>query len=202
MKKIITFGHTKGGVGKSTLAWHTAHALLNTGKKVTLVDLDFQQTLFFVHALSENPKIEVLQPRSASELIEIFEESHGYLVVDVGGFDSDLNRIALRYSEKIVVPISNSITEIIGFKTYEAILEECEIKGSVNLLLNNIHPLTQNFDELLEATKTKLKHTSILKTVIRNNKMYKESMAQGKSVFDYKNEKCIKAIEDLKNELI
>jgi hypothetical protein len=32
--------------------------------------------------------------------------------------------------------------------------------------------------------------------------MYKESMAQGKSVFDYKNEKCIKAIEDLKNELI
>ena len=45
---IITVAHTKGGVGKSTLAWNLAHSLLEKGEKVTIIDLDFQQTLFFI----------------------------------------------------------------------------------------------------------------------------------------------------------
>ena len=43
---IITIAHTKGGVGKSTLAWNLAHSLKATGKIVRIVDLDFQQTFF------------------------------------------------------------------------------------------------------------------------------------------------------------
>ena len=139
---IITIGHTKGGVGKSTLAWNLAHALVNDGKKVTIIDLDFQQTLFFINAIAkmnEQKTIEVLQPQSGSELLEIFDAHNGYLIVDVGGFDNDINRIALSRANKILVPISTSVTEVIGFKTFEAILDDIDAT-SINIVLNNIHP--------------------------------------------------------------
>jgi len=40
--KIISFFNNKGGVGKTTLAFHTASALAESGKKVVIIDLDPQ----------------------------------------------------------------------------------------------------------------------------------------------------------------
>jgi chromosome partitioning protein len=199
---IITIGHSKGGVGKSTIAYNLAYSLLQTDEKVTIIDLDFQQTLFFIHSLAEFPACDVLQPKSASELIEIFEDHHGYLIVDVGGFDSDINRIALNYADKVIVPISNSVTDVIGFKTFEAILDEIDPKGSINLLLNNIHPLCTHFDDVKEATQTTLEHTKLLDTVIRNRKIYKDSLVTGQSVFDFKDKKAISEIIGLRDEIV
>lgn len=200
--EIIVLGHSKGGVGKSTIAFNLAHSLFNAGEEVKIVDLDFQQTLFFINSLNDFPAIQVVQPQNASELIEIFNtETTGYLVVDLGGFDSDINRIALSYADVVIVPISNSITDVIGFKTFEAILDEIEIKGSINLLLNNIHPLAKNFDEIKEATKTNLAHTNLLETIIRNRKIYKDSLVAGESVFSFKDEKAIKEITGLRDEI-
>jgi len=181
---IITIAHTKGGVGKSTLAWNLAHSIKAKDEKVTIVDLDFQQTLFFINSIRDKEDMEVLQPQTGSELIDIFEAYDGYLVVDVGGFDNDINRIALSWADKIVVPISNSVTEVIGYKTFEAILEEID-NPFVSVVLNNIHPLTKNFNEIHKAIAT-AEHTTLLKTIIRNRKVYKDSLGDGKSVFDTK----------------
>ncbi|MDO8289060.1 MAG: ParA family protein [Parvibaculum sp.] len=43
--KIITIFNNKGGVGKTTLTYHLAHALGELGKKILLVDLDPQCNL-------------------------------------------------------------------------------------------------------------------------------------------------------------
>ncbi|RYY22777.1 MAG: ParA family protein [Sphingomonadales bacterium] len=46
--KIVTVFNNKGGVGKTTLTYHLAHALGELGKKVLLVDLDPQCNLTIV----------------------------------------------------------------------------------------------------------------------------------------------------------
>lgn len=199
---ILTVAHTKGGVGKSTLAWNLAASLLEDKRKVTIVDLDFQQTLYFIKSINENSILEVKQPQTADELIEIFEnyKDDEYIIVDVGGFDNDINRIAISWADKVVVPISNSVTEVIGFKTFEAILEEID-NPFIYVVLNNIHPLTKNFEEIAKAIGVK-PNIQLLSSIIRNRKIYKEILCEGKSVFDTKDTDAQEEIKRLKDELI
>jgi len=200
---IITIAHTKGGVGKSTTCWNLAHALKKRGKEVTIVDLDFQQTLYFINRIRVSSGLggmDVVQPQSVEELIELFENHEGYLVVDVGGFDNDINRTAISWSDKIVVPISNSVTEVLGFKTFEGILKEID-NPFVYVALNNIHPLTKNFDEIKEAIGES-ENIHLLNSIIRNRKIYKESLGNGKSVLDVKDEVAQGEILALCDELL
>ncbi len=199
MAKIITVAHTKGGVGKSTLAFNLAYALYEAGEVVRIVDLDFQQTLFFVNGLNEDSKMEVLQPQTADELLDIFEDNHGYLIVDLGGFDSDINRLAMSKSDKILIPVSSSVTEIIGFQTFKAILKDIDAT-SINIVLNNIHPRLKDFSTIEQIVQGE--NMKLLKTVIRNRSIYKDSLGFGKSVFDTGNKQAIEEIERLRDELI
>ena len=196
---ILTVAHTKGGAGKSTIAWNLAHALKSKDKKVSIVDLDFQQTLFFVNSMREVQDIEVLQPQTTDELIELFENYDGHLVVDIGGFDSDINRTAISWADKILVPISASITEVIGFKTFEGILKEID-NPFINIVLNNIHPLTKNFDVIKEAIGDN-PNTKLLNSIVRARKIYKDTMGDGLSVFDTKDKTAISEIQGLCDEL-
>ena len=43
--KVISFLNQKGGVGKTTMAFHTAHALVQQGHKVLCIDMDPQANL-------------------------------------------------------------------------------------------------------------------------------------------------------------
>jgi len=201
---ILTVAHTKGGVGKSTLAWNIANCLINEGKKVKIIDLDFQQTIFFINHIRKDTgleNIEVLQCTSTSELIDLFENYNDdeILIVDVGGFDNDINRTAISWADKIIVPISNSVTEVLGFKTFEAILEEID-NPFIHVVLNNIHPLTKNFDVITAAIGDNPKIT-LLDTIIRNRKIYKETLGFGKSVFDTSDQVAMNEIKGLCDEL-
>ena len=112
----------------------------------------------------------------------------------MGGFDSDINRIAISRANKILIPISESVTEIIGFKTFESILDEIDAT-SVNMVLNNIHPLQKDFTDVENAVKNN--NIKLLKTIIRQRKTYKTVLADGKSVFESNDIKAIEEISEL-----
>ena len=141
----------------------------------------------------------MIQPQDTTELLEIFENHKGYLIVDVGGFDSDINRIAMSKANKILVPISESVTEIIGFKTFESILDEIDAT-SINMVLNNIHPLQKDFTDVENAVQNN--NIKLLKTIIRQRKTYKSVLSVGNSVFESGDIKAIDEIKGLRDELI
>ncbi len=201
---IITLAHTKGGVGKSTLAWHLAHSF--HGKKVAIIDLDFQQTLHYINLMGGEP-LKLIQPQTTEELIEFFTHSasqYDFVIVDVGGFDSDINRTALRYSDKILIPVSDSITEVLGFVTFKAILSQISSSADFYMVFNNVHPLTKNFDTLREAIADT--NIVLLNTIVRSRKIYKATMGNGHSIFPTRNVPAIaearKEIEGVRDELI
>lgn len=203
---IITVAHTKGGVGKSTLAWNLAHSFSELKKRVTIVDLDFQQTLYFLNSMAPESSIEVIQPQSVSELLEqtLINKKSNYndiFIIDVGGFDNDINRTAIDIANKVIIPISNSITEVLGFKTFEAILKEADIlkEKEVCVLLNNIHPCTKDFSIIKEAIGDSYR---VLDTVVRNRKVYRDTMGIGESVFDRFLLKAQEEIRGVRDEIL
>lgn len=201
---IITVGGTKGGIGKSTLTWNLAHSFKELGKTVTIIDLDFQQTLFFINQIRGTDTFTVLQPQTVEalmqELLKPISMQTDITLIDVGGFDSDLNRTALDFSNKILIPISDSVTEVLGFKTFEGILDNLILgEHHISVVLNNIHPLTKNFDTIKEAVGDKYK---LFDTVIRSRKVYKTTLGTGASVFDTKHSISKNEIRGVRDELI
>lgn len=59
--KILTVFNNKGGVGKTTLTYHMAHALAECGKRVLMIDLDPQCNLT-IYALDEESIAKVWIP--------------------------------------------------------------------------------------------------------------------------------------------
>lgn len=202
---VLTVAHTKGGVGKSTLVWHLAHSLKYAGHRVAIIDLDFQQTLHYVNLMAGG-QFTMVQPTDSDNFIDwisFHTSQYDFVLIDVGGFDADINRTALTYSHKILIPLSDSVTEVIGFETFKSILTQISTSADFYMVLNNIHPLTRNFDTIREAISGT--NIALLDSVIRSRKIYKQTMGEGKSIFDVLRFDAMRAREEingLRDELI
>ena len=124
---IIVFANEKGGVGKSTTAFHTCVALCNSGASVVAVDLDLGQKSL-TRALQkrsemaghlqvefESPKLGYLdQPNAGSldELIRVQARDHDVVLIDVAGHDSSIARHAIMLANTLVTPINDSFMDI------------------------------------------------------------------------------------------
>lgn len=67
-KKVISFLNQKGGVGKTTMCFNTAHALANKGKRVLCIDFDPQANLSLLFKACDGPNINSLLINSVREL--------------------------------------------------------------------------------------------------------------------------------------
>lgn len=181
-KLIIATAHTKGGVGKSTIAWNLANSF-DRDRKLHLVDLDFNQVFHYINLMAGKP-FDVHRPLSTDALIEFLDSvpDEDMVLIDVGGFDSHINRMAVKYSTKVLIPLTpDSTTEFLGYRTFSSILSDIDTDAELNIVLNNVHPFTRNFEKI----RTAISGTNIrlLDTVIRSRKVYKTTLGEGQSVF-------------------
>lgn len=120
---VIVFANEKGGVGKSTLAFHCALALAHAGKRVLTIDCDRrQQTLNHLLEARDatmrtlkvglpRPNHVVLDKQSGALLMQEIERlgrGCDFVLVDLAGHDSPIARRAIALADTVVTPINCS----------------------------------------------------------------------------------------------
>jgi chromosome partitioning protein len=134
---VIVVGNEKGGAGKSTIAIHTAVALLHADAKVAVLDLDLRQqstSHFLAHRrawLEANTAIAPMpieHPLSADgaalakatdeEALARFEEAFAdlseradFVLIDTPGSDTAISRAAHGLADLIVTPMNDSFVD-------------------------------------------------------------------------------------------
>ena len=208
---IIAISHQKGGVGKSTIAWNLALALQKT-YDVELVDLDIQKTLTYTNEIRKNQTkykaLKIITFQSAEELKRYInsDSDEKLSIIDLGGFDSTMNRIAIITADLVITPVSDKSFELLGLKSFEGILSQLSelIEGElkVKVLLNNINPQKSKLNKLKKFIE-KSKHFELLDTILRTRVDYDKSAGAGKSVIEYKKDcKAASEIKSLVKEVI
>lgn len=197
---IITVAHSKGGVGKSLLAWHIAVAM-----KIPIVDLDFQKTLVYTNSLrtaNKKKPLEIIQPKSPEAFIELMDEwsDDKHIIIDVGGFDSNLNRVALYISDIIITPAVDRVTEMAGLHKFHQIVEELskkmETRIEANVLLNDISPSAKDFS-IIEGLVENLSHFQLMESKVAHRADFYKTMEEGGGVSELSSGKAkteIKAV--------
>ena len=125
--RIITVANEKGGVGKSTIAFHIAVALADAGHKVLAIDLDRrQQTMSRVLASRAGtarrlgvhlaqPRSLLLQQTSGAQLCQEISRlgwDCDYLVIDSMGHDSGVARRGVAIADILVSPVNSSFVDL------------------------------------------------------------------------------------------
>jgi chromosome partitioning protein len=124
---VIVFANEKGGVGKSTLAFHTAVALANAGRRVAVIDLDqcqatLSQALTNREATSRLLKIDLPTPRHVrltqqsgamlSQEIARIGSDCSHVLIDVAAGDSPIARRAVAMADTLVTPVNSSFADL------------------------------------------------------------------------------------------
>jgi chromosome partitioning protein len=209
MSKIITIAHQKGGVGKSTISSNIA---VEYSKKydTAILDLDVQHSLTAFakkRASKHNLKLNLLaQPTTAKELMRTIDNTKNeVLIIDTGGFDVDIQRIAMYAADIIITPVSDSPMELHGLSVFANTIkqlkkEKSDIKSYV--IFNRVHQFANK--SLVELAKdiNELEQYQVLDTVLRDKKIYKDAYFDAMSVCEYDNQnEASKNITSLLNEI-
>jgi len=209
---LIVISHQKGGVGKSTIAWNLATGLQNKKYAIELVDLDVQQTLFYTNEIrKQNPTLKPLSVKRFDSVSDFKMYIRGdnekrISIIDVGGFDSDMARVAIASADLIITPVSDKNFELLGIKTFEKTLQAISAAIDdtviVKVLLNNLNPKKSKLDDLI-VFLSKSSHFELLDSVLRTRADFDRSVGVGKNVIEFdKDSKAAKEIKSLIKEVI
>ncbi|MGH6785465.1 MAG: division plane positioning ATPase MipZ [Novosphingobium sp.] len=134
--RVIAVANEKGGVGKSTIAFHLAVALADAGHKVLGVDLDRRQQTFS-RALQARagtsqrlgvrlplPRHLLLQQHSGALLCQEIARAGwdcDVVVIDAAGHDSGIARRAVALADLLVTPVGASAVDLDLIARFHAI---------------------------------------------------------------------------------
>jgi len=211
---IVLFGHQKGGVGKSTIAINFAYQIQKKYKEIAILDLDSQNSALLFNQLRVSQILPIITCYKENEIeFEPFikqyqNDSSNLLVIDSGGYDSDINRAALIKADIIITPVGISQIEIFGLQKFRKILKEAsEALGTTvrtNVLLNNVDSRSKTrLKDLKDYIQEKDKHFNLLDTILYSRADYKNSYGEGLTVKEFnKKGTAAQEIKQLTKEIL
>jgi chromosome partitioning protein len=151
---VIVFANEKGGVGKSTLAFHCAVALCDAGAKVAVLDLDLRQQSLSLCIENRNRtarclKVDLPTPRQValhqqngsqlSQEIARIGRDCDFVVIDLAGHDSPVARYAIALADKLVTPINSSTIDLDLLGKFDPVSGQLKKAGHFSQLVNALN---------------------------------------------------------------
>ena len=192
---IITIGHTKGGVGKSTLALNIAIERLRSGADVLLIDGDSRQTSVSKAAgIRSDTGIEPKLPcivlddaRSFRHQVSLLKDKYQDLVIDVGGKDSSALRAALTVTDVLLLPVAPESVEIWALDDISATITEAQSIHNFRVMsiLNRAKPAGRDNEDTITVLR-EYPQIQILPGSIGNRGAFSSAFGRGLSVAEYR----------------
>jgi chromosome partitioning protein len=208
---IILIGSQKGGCGKSTIAVNVACSLaLDANADVLLVDADPQGSVSrWVQDRQSHPELKNIPCVQISGDIRItlrdLAERYKYLVVDVAGRDSVELRSGLSVADLLLSPLRPSQYDLDTVPHLSEVYSMAKdfnqnLKGYLVLNLCPTNPVIKEADEAREYLKD-FSEFALAETLIFDRKAYRDSIAEGQTALEWKDEKAAESIRLLIKEV-
>lgn len=207
---ILLLGGEKGGTGKSTVAVNLAVWLARQGADVVLIDTDVQRTAsHFIdrrNAITDVPKIHSAEKHgNVFDTVRDLAKRYQQVIVDAGGRDSEELRTALVAAHVVYCPLKASQPDI---ETSIHMNELVKLARGMNpaleaRLLISMGPTNPVIHEAAEAREIlgELPDFSLSDVVIRDRKVYRDAMIEGRGVIEMGNARAKDEIETLASEI-
>ena len=135
---------------------------------------------------------DVQKATSNEELLNLFQKAESenidFLCVDCGGFDADINRVAISISDIIITPVSTRPIEIFGLGKFIKILDEIEEDAKkpicAHVVINNIHPKLKDIQIISDLCNEQPNKITLAKSMVRSRAAFVASTVIGASIFD------------------
>jgi chromosome partitioning protein len=199
---ILIVGSTKGGVGKTTLAFNFAVALSKANREVLLVDADRQATAMSTTKLRTqelgSAGYTAIRLYDADIITQVPQLAKKYddIIIDVGGRDNPSLRSAfLLPKATVLIPVKPRSYELWGAEDTAALIAEARAQGNVGLkaitVINEADHLQEGDNAAATDTLRELKGIEHAPMRIVRRKAYPNAAATGRSVLEYPDPKAV-----------
>lgn len=196
--KSVLIANPKGGAGKTTLSTNLAAHFANEGKKVTLCDLDRQQSALRWLAFRDPALPAVTGYFAGNQLAVSLPREADWVVLDApAGLQGYKLNDVLRTADKILIPVVPSIFDMAATEDFLTSIRT-EMRGkrhAVGIIAMRVDPRTRAAQMLEEF----LTHFDVpIVTYLRPTQNYVNAAAGGQSIFDPPKSKHKRDIEEWK----
>jgi chromosome partitioning protein len=207
---IVLLGGEKGGTGKSTLATNLAVWLVRHSRDVILIDTDQQRTASHWvdrrNALSGLRTVHCAERRgnvfhALGDLAKRYDE----IIVDAGGRDSEELRTAMVGAHHLYMPLKASQPDLETSLHMDELVKLArgmnhDLQARTIISMAPTNPAINEAQEAMELL-AELHEFTLSRAIVRERKIYRDAIAEGRGVIEMGNEKAIAEVETLAKEI-